>query len=660
MKAQPRPNPVTALSKSELERRLREATMLKQIVATSGAPLEPLTVLNVICSELVEVVGVQHAGFARMSEDGQYLTVVAEFGGEHRTGLNDRIPLKGNVITQKVIKTRRPVAVLDAQNDPRMGAGREAARHFGVVSMLIVPILAGDRVVGTLGLDSYEPRRFGRSEVALVEAVSRAASPLLENAHLFDQLKTELAERQRAEEELRKSRTLYQELVNSLEGVVWEAELHKDSLVFTFVSRQIERVLGYGMSEFLGPRERSVWPRVLYPSDFEQVAQRLRTLAITLETAEVEYRALDKDGRLHWFQDRISALREVDGTVRLRGLIVDVTDHKRAVRLERDRNLALELIARGAELEDILEVLVEMLAAQLPEVACAIQVLKSGRVRFAASTNLPETLRRFFEAGATGPLGYRVQEGEASAMPDFEQEQRLDDPARQLLLRSGYRSALTLPVTSKEVVLGALTVISPSPLEPDVRAAHIVADLAAIAVDRQGLIEQLEYQATHDPLTKLPNRMLYQQRLTQAMQRAEEKGRLVGVLYIDLDNFKKVNDTFSHATGDELLRSVARQLAAAVRPGDTVARLGGDEFGVILADLPSVQMAERIARKLGAEVNTSVRIGNRALEVTASIGLALYPRDGTDADALYRYADREMYAVKGKPADKAPPAAEGQ
>ncbi|RIH87176.1 diguanylate cyclase domain-containing protein [Calidithermus roseus] len=652
MKARPRPTPITALSKSELERRLREATMLKQIVATSGAPLEPLTVLNVICSELVAVVGVQHAGFARMSEDGHYLTVVAEFGLEHRTGLNERIPLKGNVITQKVIKTRKPIAVLDAQNDPRMGAGREAAKHFGVVSMLIVPILAGERVVGTLGLDSYEPRRFGRNEIALVEAVSRAASPLLENAHLFDQLKSELAERQRAEEELRKSRTLYQELVNSLEGVVWEAEFHKDSLVFTFVSRQIERVLGYGMSEFLGPREKSVWPRVLYPSDFEQVAQRLRTLAITLETAEVEYRALDRDGRLHWFQDRISALREVDGTVRLRGLIVDVTDHKRAVRLERDRNLALELIARGAELEDILEVLMEMLASQLPEVACAIQVLKSGRVRFAASANLPETLRKLFEGGTMGPLGYRVQEGEASVLDDLEQNQRLKAATRQTLLRAGYRSALTLPVISKDNVLGALTVLSPTPLEPDVRAAHIVADLAAIAVDRQGLIEQLEYQATHDPLTKLPNRMLYQQRLAQAMQRAEEKGRLVGVLYIDLDNFKKVNDTFSHATGDELLRSVARQLASAVRPSDTVARLGGDEFGVILADLPSVEMAERIARKLGAEVNTSVRIGNRALEVTASIGLALYPRDGTDADALYRHADREMYAVKGKLSDQ--------
>lgn len=636
------------ISKKELDRRLKEATMLKQIVATSGAPLDPLTVLNVICSELTAVVGVQHAGFARLGEDGRYLTIVSEFGGGQARNTHDRIPLEGNEVSLEAMRDRKPVAVFDAQNDPRMGGGREAAKRFGVVSMLLVPILAGDRVLGTLGLDSYQPREFGPDEIEIVKAASSAAAPLLENAQLFEQMRNELAERKRAEWELRQSRALYQELVNSLGGIVWEAEFQKDVLVFTFVSRQVERVLGYPVDRFLGPREESVWPRVLYPIDFEMVSQRLRNLSVALETTEIEYRAFDKDGRMHWFQDRVTSMREPGGNTRVRGLIVDVTEHKRAVRLERDRNLALEMIARGSELEDILTTLVEMLSSQLPEVGCAIQVVKSGNMNFAASHGLPEVVRRFLETSEIGPFGENVLQGETSEAENLDLNDKLSAEIRRALLVAGFRHALTLPIRSKDGVLGALSVLGPTPLESESRAIHAAADLAAIAVDRQALIEELEYQATHDALTKLPNRTLYQERLEQAMARAEEKDRLVGVVYLDLDGFKKVNDTFSHATGDELLRSIARQLSLSVRAMDTVARLGGDEFGVILADLSSVEMAERLAQKIADEVNTSVRIGNRALEVTASIGLAIYPRDGADSDTLYRHADREMYKSKAR------------
>ncbi|MDX2003716.1 MAG: GAF domain-containing protein [Meiothermus sp.] len=412
----PRRTPKTAakpISRRELDKRLKEATMLKQIVATSGAPLDPLTVLNVICSELTAVVGVQHAGFARLDEDGRFLTIVSEFGNNKSEGGGGRIPLEGNEVSLQVMRERKPLAVLDAQNDPRMGGGREAAKRFGVVSMLLVPILAGDRVLGTLGLDSYEPREFGADEIEIVQAASSAAAPLLENAQLFQQLRAELAERKRAEWELRQSRALYQELVNSLGGIVWEAEFQKEALVFTFVSRQVEWVLGYPVERFLGPREDSVWPRVLYPVDFEMVSRRLRSLAVALETTEIEYRAFDKDGRMHWFQDRVTATREAGGEVRLRGLIVDVTDHKRSVRLERDRNLALEMIARGAELDDTLAAVVEMLAAQLPEVGCAIQIDKGGSKSFAFSSGLPEAVRAYLETGPLGPFAEDLASGKA-------------------------------------------------------------------------------------------------------------------------------------------------------------------------------------------------------------------------------------------------------
>jgi diguanylate cyclase (GGDEF)-like protein len=119
-------------------------------------------------------------------------------------------------------------------------------------------------------------------------------------------------------------------------------------------------------------------------------------------------------------------------------------------------------------------------------------------------------------------------------------------------------------------------------------------------------------------------------------------------MYVDLDKFKQVNDLFSHATGDELLRSISKQLIQAVRASDTVARLGGDEFGVIAGDLASRSDADRIAQKIAQEVNTSVRIGNKTHKVTASIGIAMYPDDGSDADTLYHVADSNMYIQKNR------------
>ena len=644
-------NTSSNLSKPELERRLREATMLKQIVSTAGAPLEPVTVLNVICAELVEVVGVEHAGFARLDNDGQALTIVSEFGLRGEINLGLRIGLEGNEITKQVLETRQPMAVFDAQNDPRMGAGREATRAYGLSSLLIVPIIAGERVVGTLGLDSFEPRKFNSAEIDLVVSASRAAAPLLENAQLFERLRVELSERSRTEEELRRSRALYQELVNSLEGIVWESEFRDGDFVCTFVSRQAERVLGYSPDEFLGPRSSSVWMKIHHPDDWDNINARLQHASVSIEPVEVESRAIDKNGKIHWFQDRVTATRLPYGVVRLRGLIVDVTEHKRAVRLERDRNLILEMVARGVELEEILRVICEMLTAQFAGAACAIHLNKGETVYLAASHLFNVKFRAVFSDPSqlsNNPILAAARYGESSELNDLTNHAQFSPDFREAIEEAAFKACFVIPITIKNQSEGVLSLFSQNLLESQARAIYAAADLAAIAVNRQTLMEQLEFQATHDPLTELPNRLLYHDRLTHAMARADREKHKVGVMYVDLDKFKQVNDLFSHATGDELLRSISKQMIQAVRASDTVARLGGDEFGVIVGDLVSRSDADLIAQKIAQEVNTSVRIGNKAHKVTASIGIAMYPDDGSDADTLYRVADSNMYIQKNR------------
>ncbi len=636
--------PQMGFNKLELEKRLTEATMLKHIVATAGAPLEPVTVLNVICAELIEVVGVQHAGFARLNDDGEALTIISEYGEGNTGNLGAQISLENNQITQLVLSRRQPVAVLDAQNDPRMGAARDIAKAFGVASMLIVPIIAGRRVVGTLGLDSYTMREFNEHEIDIIQSASAAAAPLLENAELFDQLRAELRHRQQTETELRRSRMIYQELVNSLEGVVWEGEFRDGGLHCTFISRQAERLFGYSSERFLGLRESNLWTQVFQPDDWSAMNLRLRHATKTLEPLEIEARAYDDQGELMWIQDRIT-FAQVDDSVRVRGLMVNITEHKRSVRLERERNQILELIARNIELEEVMARICELATSQFQRAGCAISALRAGNLELLATHGLPNSIRTWLQR----PLeeaAFATWVGQLESNTQSISDPRFSHNEQELILKHDFRASRSLPILVSNQAIGVVTVYLPSTSRDNFRVLHTTTELSAIAIDRNTLLEQLEYRATHDPLTNLANRALYQERLTLAMRQADLQKNSVGLLYIDLDDFKFVNDNFSHATGDELLKNIARQLVAETSATSTVARLGGDEFAVILPNLEQPEEVAQISAQLAKSLTTKVVIGTHQHEVSASIGMAIYPRDGNTADELSNIADHSMYTAK--------------
>jgi diguanylate cyclase (GGDEF)-like protein/PAS domain S-box-containing protein len=174
-------------------------------------------------------------------------------------------------------------------------------------------------------------------------------------------------------------------------------------------------------------------------------------------------------------------------------------------------------------------------------------------------------------------------------------------------------------------------------------AMHITAtDIS----DRKRAEEQIEFHAYHDVLTHLPNRKLFADRLLQNVTHARRTGRAVGVIFIDLDEFKAINDTLGHTGGDELLLEMARRLRRSVREEDTVARLGGDEFAIALSELRHAEDAIVVAQKVLKAIQVPVTIGRATLDVTASLGIALYPVDGHDPETLLRNADSAMYKAK--------------
>jgi len=164
--------------------------------------------------------------------------------------------------------------------------------------------------------------------------------------------------------------------------------------------------------------------------------------------------------------------------------------------------------------------------------------------------------------------------------------------------------------------------------------------------DRKRAEEQIEFHAYHDVLTNLPNRKLFADRLRQSLTHARRAGRSLAVMFIDIDHFKNINDTLGHTSGDELLLEMSYRLRHCVREDDTVARLGGDEFTIILSHLRHPEDAANVAQKILRAVQVPLSLSGMPIEVTASIGIALYPADGADPETLLRNADSAMYRAK--------------
>jgi len=212
-----------------------------------------------------------------------------------------------------------------------------------------------------------------------------------------------------------------------------------------------------------------------------------------------------------------------------------------------------------------------------------------------------------------------------------------------------YKAAAIVPVPGDRGARGALCALAEQSRAfgpEELRFLGAAASMVSAALHRLDSEARLAYLAQFDPLTGLPNRALLSDRFSQMIVLAMRRGVPLGVLFIDLDDFKLVNDSQGHAAGDELLKETARRLLATVRQGDTVARISGDEFAVILGDLARPDDAALVAQKIIDKLGEAVAIRNHQVFVTASIGIATFPADGDNAETLLGAADAAMYRAK--------------
>jgi diguanylate cyclase (GGDEF)-like protein/PAS domain S-box-containing protein len=460
----------------------------------------------------------------------------------------------------------------------------------------------------------------------------------------------DVTQRVLTEDALRRSDERFRALVQNLSDVV--TIVGPDGQL-AYSSPAAEQRFGFveGDESWTNPMAR------VHPDDLERVVAAMSEHLETADTDPVSFRLRIADGT---YRDVEAIVQDMSDNPAVGGILVttrDVTERARAEAMVASQAHILRLIAQGAPLAETLATICEVVEAVVPGALCSVMLVDDAEpvLRAGAGPSLAPEYLRAVDRVPIGPMqgscGTSAHEGAPVVAEDLATDPRWS--AWREVLDYGLRACWSTPVfaSSGDRVLGTFAVYYREPCRPTPEAEEVVAmvsPLAAIAIERRTFEDRLAHQAQHDPLTGLPNRLLFVEFLTLALARTQRKQSAAAVLFLDLDRFKFVNDSLGHDAGDELMVKLGMRLCAAVRPTDTVARFGGDEFTVLCDDLDpedARRQAVDVAERLLEVIEAPVQLNGEDQHLSASVGIAI-AGPGDSPETLLRDADAAMYRAK--------------
>jgi diguanylate cyclase (GGDEF)-like protein/PAS domain S-box-containing protein len=619
--------------------------------------LDPQAVLDITAARCAELVG-DGCLIRLISDDGSTLEPAAyghsepdrrEFAEQSLERTPQRV---GEGISGRVAQTGEATFVPALPPDADFIAEplRPYLERYGVHSMIAAPMKARGRVVGVMLVErERESEPLTEDDTEIVVRLADRAALMFDNARLFGALDRQLAEHQRADERIRFQAGLLEQIDTAVVAVDGDHRC-------TEFNAAAERLFGYRREEVLGQRLLDL----LAAPGQESLIAEVRTTSAD-RGWEGESRLRRNDGSEFPGHARIAPIRDADGqylgTV---AVIQDLTERKAVEqRLEKRASEQAAVAAlgeralEGGPLEGLLDHAMEVVAGVLGVDFADVLELSGDEREFLlkAGIGFRGGLVRNITVAADwsdSQAGFTMLAKEPVIVQDIAGERRFQ--AGNLLREHQAASGVTVLIQGRGKpfgVLGAYSSRRRAFTADDVNFLQAVANVLADAIDRVRTEEETRRRGLHDPLTGLPNRTLVLDRIAHALARGDRSEGSVAVLFLDVDNFKVVNDSLGHRAGDNLLRQLAARLSDAVRPADTVGRFGGDEFVVLCEDVTDEPMALRIAGRLARVFSEPFSLeGDDVHTASASIGVVL--RDGSqdNPEELLRDADAAMYRAK--------------
>ena len=498
-----------------------------------------------------------------------------------------------------VWRNEQPLWIPDVRDDPRI-QHKEKFRELGWRSSMIFPVTVDGQVIGVLDFQSR--RSIATPDESLMRVIGGLGAQI-----------GQCIQRRRAQELLRESEKRFQNTLR-LAGV-GIAHVATDGR-FIYANPRLCEILGYSEQELMGITVK----QISHPDDRDATDKLLpRLRAGEIDSFKLEKRYLRKDGSTVWVALTIAVLRDAKGR-----FLHDVT--------------IFEDISSRKHAET---------------------VLRESEERFRALANLSsdwywetDTEFRFTRLeGRYVEIGTGVDSENVLGKTRWEIGLQLEDksgwPAHLALLES--RQPFRSVILYRTEADGERSYFNISG-EPFFDQDGLFTGYRGIGQDiteRKRAESRIQYMANHDTLTDLPNRDMFNQLLKLAIESARRYDRHFAVLFVDLDRFKIINDTLGHEAGDHLLKQMSTRLRNALRSSDVVARLGGDEFVVMAQEISRADHAANVARKILSVAKKPIEVMGHECRVTASVGIAMFPRDAKDEQTLMKNADIAMYLAKG-------------
>lgn len=515
--------------------------------------------------------------------------------------------------------------------------GEAIARGFK--AGLSMPLLAGGEVLAVLVFFMAAPSAADRRLIEVVSAITVQLGVVLHH---------------------KKYRHLFENAVTGMFQTTPEGR-------YVTVNPMLARIYGYDSPEEMMAMLTDI-ERDLYV-DSNSRAEFQRLIRERDSVCGFEARVYRKDGSIIWISETARALRDPNGRiVGYEGTVEDITQRKQAELDLHQRDRLLQgtaeamhhLLTNNNHSEAIDKALAILGQTTAVDRVCLYENHLHPQIGELALSLRSEWVSALVEPKLSKPHWQNLTYQSLGASQCYDllstgnsiRGLTRESPAvkRQLLEREGIVSFLIVPILVSDQFWGCVGFEDCHGdrqwSESEISILLAIAASIGGAIQQQRTEEMIQYRASHDLLTGLPNRLLFDEHLEIALARAARSGEMLAVCFVDLDRFKIVNDTLGHGVGDQLLQRISERLKGCLRKGDIVARWGGDEFILLLPQIRSAEDATQVAQRLLLALQPTFDLEGHEVSITTSVGIALYPTDGTTAETLMKHADMALYQAK--------------